>query len=162
MDTIQLPYTHHCFVCGADNPHGLQLRFRFERGEIRTEFRPRECHAGYTGIVHGGIIAAALDESMFWAAAYETRQFYVSVEINVRWLRKVAVGGVYSLTARSVRLQRKVMLAEAELRAQSGRVCATATGKYFPMRPDDVPLSLADFCDDPATVSPQEFLPSLK
>ncbi len=157
--TIHLPYTHSCFVCGADNPAGLRLRFRFEHGEMRADFTPRVEHAGYKGMVHGGIVATALDEAMFWAAAYATRQFQVSVEMNVRWSRKVEAGRRYLIGARHDREQRKFCFTEAELRAADGQVCARATGKYFPMRPEDVPLALEDFFSDPATMSPQEFLP---
>ena len=155
---IHLPYTHQCFVCGADNPHGLRLRFRFEAGEIRAEFVPREAHAGYKGIVHGGVVASALDEVMFWAAAYATRQFHVSVEMQIRWSRKVAVGGAYRLVGRLEREQRKFCFTEGELREPTGAVCATASGRYYPMRPADVPLDAADFYADPQTLSVAEFL----
>ena len=155
---IYLPYTHQCFVCGADNPHGLRLRFRFEEGEVRADFVPREAHAGYQGIVHGGVVASALDEVMFWAAAYATRQFHVSVAMQIRWSRKVAVGADYHLAGRLVREQRQFCFTDGELRDQDGRVCAAATGKYYPMRPEDVPLGTADFCPDPQTIPVAEFL----
>ena len=34
---------------------------------------------------------------------------------------------------------------------------ATATGKYFPMRDEDVPLDAADFFPDSKVISPLEF-----
>lgn len=159
MTLVHLPYTHSCFVCGADNPHGLQLKFRWEDGAIRADFLPRAAHAGYTGMVHGGVVATALDETMFWAAAYGTRQFHVSVEMSVRWTRKVVVGQPYQLVARLDRTHRKLCFTSAELRAVDAAVCATATGKYFPMPPADVPLGLEDFFADPRTLPAQEFLP---
>ena len=39
---------------------------------------------------------------------------------------------------------------------------ASASGKYYPMRPADVPLGLEDFYPDPHTVPVAEFLPGLK
>jgi acyl-coenzyme A thioesterase PaaI-like protein len=161
MNAIHLPYTHHCFVCGADNVHGLQLRFRVEAGEIRSDFCPREHHAGYRGMVHGGVIASALDETMFWAAAYATREFHVSVAMEVRYRQKVAVGEPYHLVARLAGKQKRICLTAAELRTATGELCASATGRFFPLRPSEVPLSHADFCADPATLSVAEFLPVL-
>ena len=161
MNTIHLPYTHHCFVCGADNVHGLQLRFRVEENEIRAEYQPKEQHAGYRGVVHGGVIASALDETMFWAVAAATRRLYVSVEMAVRYEKKVEVGSAYQLAARLTGNPKRLCLATAELRTAEGTVCASATGKFFPLRPGAVPLSHADFCTDPATVALAEFFPQL-
>jgi len=31
---------NHCFVCGRDNPHGMQIRFRIEGDLCRGEFVP--------------------------------------------------------------------------------------------------------------------------
>jgi uncharacterized protein (TIGR00369 family) len=162
MSAVYLPYTHGCFVCGASNEHGLQLKFRFEDGEIRADFQPRPHHAGYKGMVHGGVTASALDEAMFWAAAYATRKFHVSVELTVRYLKKVEVGQRHLLVARLAREQRKFCFTESELRDSTGEPCATATGKYFPMRPEDVPLGAEDFFADARTISPMEFFPGTR
>jgi uncharacterized protein (TIGR00369 family) len=157
MSALLLPYTRHCFVCGAENPHGLQLRFRFEDGEIRSDFLPKPEHTGYKGVVHGGIISSALDETMFWAAAFAPRQFYVSVELTVRYLKLVEAAQPYRLVARLTGEKRKLRLTAAELRDRTGTVCASATATFFPMRPAAVRLALEDFCVDPQTLSPMDF-----
>ena len=59
----QQPYPN-CFGCGADNPIGLRLRYRSEGDALITEFTPQQAHEGWSGIVHGGIIAALLYEVM--------------------------------------------------------------------------------------------------
>ena len=33
-----------CFACGADNPIGLKLLFRFEDGKAKAEFTPGPYH----------------------------------------------------------------------------------------------------------------------
>ena len=53
-----------CFVCGPDNPAGLQIPWTLEDGVARGRFRPGRQHQGWRGIVHGGILAALLDEAM--------------------------------------------------------------------------------------------------
>ena len=159
MSAILLPYTRNCFVCGAQNPSGLRLRFRFEDGAVRAEFQPRATLEGYRGVVHGGVIASALDDTMFWAAAYARRQFLVSVEMAVRYQQKVAVDAPYRLVARLVREQRKLCFVEAELRGADDAVCASATGKFFPLAPTAVPLHPEDFVNDPQTLAPAEFWP---
>lgn len=156
MTVVHLPYTRSCFVCGANNPAGLQLRFRAENGAILSDYIPRSEHAGYTGIVHGGVVAAALDEVMFWAASFARRRFHLSVEMELRWVQKVRVGGRYRLEGEFDRAHRALCMTRSVLRDESGRICAEAQGKYFALRPKEVPLEAAEFCFDPATLTPQE------
>lgn len=159
MSVIHLPYTRHCFVCGVENPHGLKLRFRIEGAEARSDFVPRPEHAGYTGWLHGGVTSAVLDEVMFWAAAFVSRQFQVSVELSVRYAQKVEVGQAYRLVGKLQRAQRKMCFTMGEIIDGNGQVCASATGKFFPMRPQDVTTGAADFYPDPATLPLEDFLP---
>ena len=53
-----------CFGCGSDNPHGLALEFTHDADGVRAEFVTREEHQGFRGMLHGGIVTAALDEAM--------------------------------------------------------------------------------------------------
>ncbi len=53
-----------CFVCGQRNPFGLHLVFRQEEDSIVADFQPREEHQGFPGVIHGGIVAALLDEAL--------------------------------------------------------------------------------------------------
>ena len=163
MSMILLPYTHSCFVCGVDNPAGLQLKFHAKDGMVQADFRPRPQHQGYRDIVHGGVIASALDEVMFWVASYEGRQFYVSAELSVRYMKKVQVGCDYRLVSRVAGRQRRIFLTEAELRAVADdSVCATASGRFFPVPLDQVPLDHEDFVTDPKALPLEDMLPGWK
>jgi hypothetical protein len=71
----ELPHTKSCFVCGEANPAGLRQRFETDGRVVRARFTPRPEHAGFTGVVHGGILATLLDEIMVWACAVGTRRF---------------------------------------------------------------------------------------
>jgi len=53
-----------CFICGLQNPVGLKLAFYedIEAGQVRAEFTVPDEYQGYPGVVHGGIVAAVLDE----------------------------------------------------------------------------------------------------
>jgi len=54
-----------CFCCGAKNPIGLKLIFETTpEGRTRTVWRPKKEHQGFKDIVHGGLVAAVLDEVM--------------------------------------------------------------------------------------------------
>ena len=158
---MNLPYTKNCFVCGAHNPHGLHLRFRREGDKVLADFVARPQHAGFRGIVHGGIIATALDEAMFWAAATATRRFCLAAELSVRYLRKISVGEKCAIVARLDAGRGRLWQSSAELRNAAGNVCARATCKQVPMSVSDMKFAAADFHPDPATESAKSLFPEL-
>ncbi|MCJ7751507.1 MAG: PaaI family thioesterase, partial [Armatimonadetes bacterium] len=61
---MRLDVDDMCFACGKGNPIGLKLDFRFEGEEYVTEFEVRPEYQGWAGIVHGGLLATVLDETM--------------------------------------------------------------------------------------------------
>ena len=66
--TIRADYDH-CFGCGAANPIGLQLDgFSLDARRVTASFVPRADYHGFSDLLHGGIVAAALDEIMAWTA----------------------------------------------------------------------------------------------
>jgi acyl-coenzyme A thioesterase PaaI-like protein len=148
---MQLPYTRDCFVCGAHNPHGLRLRFRREGQEAVADFTPLPHHAGFRGIIHGGIVSTVLDEAMFWAAATEKRKFCLAAELNVRFVKKVSVGQKLIVAARFEGDRGRLWESSAELRDEDGTIYARATCKQIPMSAEDMKHAAVDFLPDPAT-----------
>jgi len=151
MSKLELPYTRDCFVCGARNEHGLRLRFRREGDEVLTDFTPRPQHAGFRGIVHGGILSTVLDEAMFWAAATAKKQFCLAAELNVRFVKKVSVGQKLICVARLKTDRGRIWESESELRDNQGAVYVRATCKQVPMNLAGMKDAALDFLPDPAT-----------
>lgn len=95
MKTRQ-PNSRHCFVCGVENPFGLHLKFdQTGPGEVSAEITLTEKYQGYPGIVHGGIVAAMLDEvtgrSWMGADAHNPR-FMFTAKLEVTYRKNVPVG----------------------------------------------------------------------
>jgi acyl-coenzyme A thioesterase PaaI-like protein len=85
---------HHdptCWGCG-DNASGLRLRLPTEEGatEYEATFRFDERHQGGPGIVHGGLVSAALDEACGLLATWH-RFPSVTARIFVRYRRPVPI-----------------------------------------------------------------------
>jgi acyl-coenzyme A thioesterase PaaI-like protein len=85
---------HHdpaCWGCG-DNPHGIALPLPAEEGADAYEANVRfdERHQGGPGIVHGGLVAAALDEACGLLATWY-RFPTVTARIFVRYRRPVPI-----------------------------------------------------------------------
>ena len=99
--TASVPPHHDpgCWGCG-DSPGGLRLPLPAEEGASRYEsrFRFDERHQGGPGLVHGGLVGAALDEACGLLATWY-RFPTVTGRIFVRYLRPVVINR--ELTARS-------------------------------------------------------------
>jgi acyl-coenzyme A thioesterase PaaI-like protein len=60
---------NHCFGCGPANPQGLHLAFTTDTSNPEAitatcHFQLDRMHEGPPGYIHGGIVAALLDEAM--------------------------------------------------------------------------------------------------
>jgi acyl-coenzyme A thioesterase PaaI-like protein len=85
---------HHdpaCWGCG-DNPNGLHLPPPVEEGQTEYEayFEFDERHQGGPGIVHGGLVAGALDEAVGLLATWYAFPA-VTARIFVRYRRPVPI-----------------------------------------------------------------------
>jgi uncharacterized protein (TIGR00369 family) len=127
----ELKDNQRCYVCGKDNPSGLNVQFSFDHtaGTITGRFTPRREHEGWEGIVHGGIIAALMDEAMVKLAAHLGKPA-VSAEITVKFKARVASGEELVVTGKIVKESRRLI--EAEATVEKGLiVVAEAKGKLL-------------------------------
>ncbi len=140
-----LPNTRSCFVCGVENPLGLRLHFETDGEVARTVFTPRPEHVGFKETVHGGILSTVLDEIMVWAIGVKKRQFTYCGELVVRFQYPARPGEALVVTGRLVLDRRgRIYEAEGEVRNAAGRVVATSTGKYIPIKGPEAEALLAD------------------
>ncbi len=158
MSSQLLPYTRSCFVCGAENPQGLQLRFRLNGNVVEGDWSPRQEHIGFRGVIHGGILATVQDEVMVWAASALKRRFHFSVELTVRYSIAVRVGNPLLLLGRIARDRGRLVETAGELRDADGIVYAKAVAKYMPVPDDQIEVLCADFVPDPQTIPLKEIL----
>lgn len=116
-----------CFACGQENPIGLRLRFRQDGEGIRAEFTPGPEYQGYEGVLHGGIIAAALDDAManlFHMKGQET----MTARLEVRYRREAPIGTPLIVSARVLGDRGRLFTAEATLTLPDGTRLADARG----------------------------------
>ena len=117
-----------CFACGPANPIGLRLRFELEGDDgIRAEFTPGPQYQGYEGVLHGGIVAAALDDAManlFHLRGRET----VTARLEIRYRREAPIGQRLVVTARTTGERGRFFTAEATLALPDVTCLAEARG----------------------------------
>lgn len=117
-----------CFVCGVDNFNGLQMKF-YEPGpgEVSAQIVVPEHFRGYPGVVHGGIIAAMLDEVAGRVFMGDTKpRFMVTARLSVRYRKPVPVGKLLILKGHAGEDKGRAAFATGEIYDESGEVLAEA------------------------------------
>lgn len=119
-----------CFVCGLNNPHGMQIQWNIQGQKTTAEFIAQAKYQGWKGIVHGGIVATLLDEAMarlagvLWKGA-------VTAEMTVRYLKPAPVGEKLLIKGEVVKEAKKLVEMKASIRTEKGIEVAKATGKII-------------------------------
>jgi uncharacterized protein (TIGR00369 family) len=127
-----LPRDPHCLVCGRDdtNPWALGLQFRVVDGEVVADVRTHAHQSGYPGVLHGGAVAGILDEAMGWAATHNLKQYVMTGELKVRYLKPVPVDTQLQVRARVCENLERCVIAEGSLYLADGTLLARASGKF--------------------------------
>lgn len=125
---------HYCFGCGPGHPSGLYVRcFKTEEGVASPVLVPR-VYEGPPGAVHGGIVAAYLDEILGGAVVRATGRPSVTGELTVRYVKPVPAETPLLGRSRLVADHGRYVDVEGSLEEfEIGRVVATARGRFFPL-----------------------------
>jgi uncharacterized protein (TIGR00369 family) len=129
----RLPNSAACFVCGETNPRGLGVRFEVEGETVLARFVPHKDHCGYNDRVHGGVMAALLDEVMGWAPSVIKRRFCVAAEIIIRYLKPLPIGQPVTVRGEMSADRGRVLETRGEIVDETGTVYARGSGKYRPL-----------------------------
>lgn len=135
-----LPNSEHCFVCGEKNPAGLQTRFYVEDGVVKTDLRPQPHHCGFTNVLHGGVIAAVLDECMGWAAARAIGRMCITADLRVRYMMKVPADRMMTVCSQVVRANRRLSHVEGRIVDENGELYVRAEGRFLPLSVEETLL----------------------
>jgi len=109
-----------CYVCGADNEAGLRIPFRKDAdGGSRAEYVARPEHAGWPGIIHGGLLFTLMDEAVAWACTYSGSRC-VTAKVEASFRGPARVGMPLVITGRVTFATSRALRARAEIRDGSG------------------------------------------
>lgn len=133
-----------CFVCGLNNPFGLQTRFyELENGELLACFRPKEEHQGYPARMHGGILGTILDETIGRAIMIRSQGaiWGVTVDFSMRLRRPVPIEEEVRVVGRITRDSSRIFEGTGEVLLADNTVAVSGSGKYLKMPIEEI----ADF-----------------
>ena len=99
------PNSHYCFICGMENPVGLHLHiYETAPGEVESTYIAPDHFQGYPGVLHGGIVAALIDEisgrAQMGSDPMDPR-FMFTAKLEVKYRRNVPTGRPLKITGRA-------------------------------------------------------------
>jgi len=95
-----------------------------------------EHFAGWGRVVHGGILATILDEIMGWTGIYLLKQFTLTKNMNIEYIKAAFIGDTLEAVGRvkAADGKRKAEI-ESLVTNGSGEVCATARAAFTTLSP---------------------------
>ncbi|MFD9130509.1 PaaI family thioesterase [Kitasatospora sp. NPDC059571] len=144
-----------CFGCGPHHPHGLQLDAVAGEGlTVDAEFTVRPHHQGGPGLAHGGILTAAMDETL-GTLNWLLHAPAVTGRLETDFVRPVPVDTVLHIRARVTGMHgRKIYsAAEGRIGGPDGPVAIRAQALFIQVklehftthgRPEDIKKAMDD------------------
>jgi acyl-coenzyme A thioesterase PaaI-like protein len=125
-----------CFGCGANNSHGLKMKFSTDGERVYSFMRAPDFMTGWDQTVHGGILSTMLDEVMGWGVVYLLKKIGMTKSITVKFNKAVyaserltVVGGIQEQRSDRESLMQGAIFNEKDT------LCVEATGQFTTMRP---------------------------
>lgn len=122
-----------CFVCGIENPHSLRTKFYALSTDILiAQFNSIDEHQSYPGVLHGGIAAAILDETMGRTIlCMDDSLWGVTIELNLKYRKPLPTGTVLYAKAVLTGNFSRYFTAEGAIVLPDGKPAVTATGRFM-------------------------------
>lgn len=122
------PSARYCFVCGVENPLGLKVHFD-DNGidTVLARCTVDEMYQSYPGIVHGGVVAALLDETAGRTVMIpDPNRFMFTGKMAIKYRQPVPVETELLLVGKLVKSHSRMAQAHGEIRLPDGTVAAEA------------------------------------
>jgi acyl-coenzyme A thioesterase PaaI-like protein len=126
----------HCYGCGRNNPHGLQLKSYWQGEECICRHTPKSHYSGgVPGFLYGGMVASLLDcHGAATAAAAKSRQSggpvarFVTASLTVDFAKPTPLGVELELRGKVTEISGRKVYVDLEMYAGEIR---TATGRVL-------------------------------
>ncbi len=141
------PGSRMCFICGRQNPVGLKADIYndLDHRQVSCELVIGEEYQGYPGVVHGGIVAALLDEISGRAILLESgpENLMVTLKLEIRYRKPTPTHTPLLIVGTLVQLGKARAKVHGEIRLADGTVTAEAEAVVV-RPPDSVRAAWAD------------------
>ncbi len=129
---------HKCFGCSPINPSGLRMKFYSKDESVFSWVTVSEHLCGWENLVHGGVIAAILDEIMSRTALYILKKFIMTKEIHVQFLKPVLIETELMARGSVVQVNHDREAIMEGFLFNEKKLCAKATGTFALFSPSSL------------------------
>jgi uncharacterized protein (TIGR00369 family) len=128
-----------CFACGQDHTTGLRMKFHTDEAAVFSEIIVSARFAGWSNLVHGGVTATILDETIAWTVIYLRQSFILTKSLSIDYLRPIFVEQkMYSIGSIKNSITDRELLVEASVYDSENELCASATGSIVMFSPEQM------------------------
>jgi len=133
------PNSRMCFICGLENPVGLQLKiYEVEPGMIETTYTAPEQYQSYPSILHGGIVATILDEISGRAHMGDPSQprFMYTAKLEVKYRKTVPIGKPLRIVGKAGKTKGRMAESWAGIYDEAGSLLAECNSLLIDIPPE--------------------------
>ena len=145
---IKQPNSKMCFICGLENPIGLHLHiYETEPGVIESTYSAPDHFQGYPGVLHGGIVAAILDEisGRVHMGDADKPRFMFTGKLEVKYRKNVPVGKLLKIIGKAGKIRSKMAESWAGIYdSETNELLAEANALHINVPEDQIDTSKLD------------------
>jgi len=102
------------YISGSKNREALKVEYKVIDGIVEAEFCPSEKHQSYKNIVHGGLLAATMDDAMAYAINI-TGETAVTAKIEIRFRKPIRPNDKVTISAKIEEYVKSVYYTSAKI-----------------------------------------------
>ncbi len=128
-----LPRYKECFVCGKNNPIGLNITFKTDGKIVFVNLKLKKEYCGFKNRVHGGILSTIIDEAMGWACSVKTKRLYYTIELNIKFKKAALPNEQLIVEAEFIKEKHSICASKGIIKNAKSDILIIASGKYYPI-----------------------------
>lgn len=128
---MEIENNDRCFVCGKQNPFGLQITPNISPDGSKVEIActPPDHFQGWASVIHGGILSTLLDEAITYVGIASFDCPAVTAQLEIRFKSPAPTGKKLIVNAKRVKNTKRLIEAAADITLEDGTLIADGSGK---------------------------------
>lgn len=124
-------HSDQCYGCGTESPHGLHAEFPFDEatGELRMTYQPLAWQRGAPGKLHGGVLAALLDEAQ-GMLCHHLGHMVMTDQLELKYHKATALDAPLTIRAWITAARKRRLYTRAELHS-GGELRVHSRGVWY-------------------------------
>lgn len=125
---------HHskCYACGPDNQSGLHGKFLFDEisGEVNFLYAPTDDAIGAVGYLHGGVLAAILDEAQ-GVLCHHIGHLVMTEKLALKYHKATELNQKFQVRAWLTAVRKRRLYTHASITGLDGVVRVTSKASWY-------------------------------